>query len=333
MNAVAEQLAAQSHDPLQVNEPRKYQKLFFPYGFPAVVSTNSEVVMRAAENCWKQFERVFDTIPLDIRCLVKDGAEEELTEPARFRSQGHLISIVADRDNFASIDVNAGLSFAWATTATARNTAYLRYMFLEAMVYIQLEVRELASVHAACVQFSERGILLAGDSGAGKSSLAYACARRGWTFLSDDASALVRRSSGLKMLGNPGVFRFREAAAKLFPEFLETAVCCRPGGKQTLEVETSRLSYIRTAFESRVQAIVFLDRQGYEGGPPALLPLNQDQTWSRISTSLFQLEHPAFQERVQTVQRLLDLPSFVMRYRDLDEAVDTLQTLALRYPA
>ncbi len=52
----------------------------------------------------------------------------------------------------------------------------------------------------------------------GKSSLAYACACRGWTYVSDDASSLLRSGTERKVIGNSRLFRFRPAAVDLFPE-------------------------------------------------------------------------------------------------------------------
>ncbi len=319
-------------DPLFASTSVTHQKMFYPHGFPARLSSNSALVMKAAEASWSGSRQRFDRPPLDIRCFVADSKLECSAGPGTFRSQGHLISIVVDHENFASLDVNTGLSFAWVTTATAQNMPYLRYMFLEAMAYTQLEIRDLASVHAACVSFEGRGVLLAGDSGAGKSTLAYACATRGWTYVSDDASAFVRTSEKLDVLGVPSLFRFREAAATLFPEFQETAVSCRPGGKQTLAIETSQLPHIATAQRSRVHAVVFLDRMAYVSGPPSLVPVTEEEAWTRLTSSLFEIQHPAYEERLETFYRLLQLPTFVFRYRELDAAVSALRELALRSP-
>ncbi|MBV8867259.1 MAG: aldolase, partial [Acidobacteriaceae bacterium] len=140
-------------------------------------------------------------------------------EPPTFRSQGHLLSIVSDRENFASLDLDAGFAFGWATQATAQNQEYFRQCLLDVMIYPLLEVRHLITLHAACVMYRGRGMLLAGNSGAGKSSLSYACARRGWTFVSDDASAFQRNTLDPKVIGHPQKFRFREPVGELFPEF------------------------------------------------------------------------------------------------------------------
>jgi len=69
--------------------------------------------------------------------------------------------------------------------------------------------------HGACVARNGRGVLLSGPSGAGKTSLAYFCARNGWTYISDNESWLVRSQPGL-LLGNPHRIRFGTARASCF---------------------------------------------------------------------------------------------------------------------
>src|SRR5260370_9733348 len=73
--------------------------------------------------------------------------------------------------------------------------------------------------HAACVARQDRGVLLCGDSGAGKSSLAYGCGRRGWAYLSDDASYLMRRCAAERLvLGHPHRVRLRPDSPRVSPE-------------------------------------------------------------------------------------------------------------------
>ena len=77
-------------------------------------------------------------------------------------------------------------------------------------------------------------ICLTGVSGSGKSSLAFACARAGWTFVSDDATWLPIDEPAIAV-GRPRHARFREDAPRLFPELARYAAEQRPNGKITIE--------------------------------------------------------------------------------------------------
>lgn len=313
------------NDPLHTRVTLDHEATFYPYGFPVRLRSNSAIAIEAADRSWSTYRRRHDTAPLDIRLILSESNNPGCTEPPTFRSQGHLLSIVADHENFASLDLNAGFAFGWATTATAKNQEYFRQCLLDVMIYPLLKIAHLITLHAACVIYRGKGILLAGNSGAGKSSLSYACARRGWTFVSDDASAFQREKHTPMVIGHPQKFRFREPVGHLFPQFRHLTSTVRAYGKPTIEVRTQVIEELKIAEESAVDAIVFLNRSAYEGGPPAMLPVTPEDAWNRLSFSVWAIQMPAFEERLRALERLLAVPTYEMRYADFDPAIDLLE--------
>jgi hypothetical protein len=237
-----------------------------------------------------------------------------------------LLSIVADNENFACLDLERAFSFGWVSQKTVESTEYFRQCFLDVMIYPLLEIRYLVTLHAACVLFEGRGVLLAGDSGAGKSSLAYACASRGWTFVSDDASAFFRTATPPEVIGHPHRFRFREPVGELFPEFRGLRSTLRAYGKPTIEIRTAGLP-IETASLGPIDFIVFLNRAGFSGGAPSLIRLDPEDAWGRLLPSLWAVQLPAMHERVEALGRLMDRPLFEINYGPLDDAIDVLERL------
>jgi hypothetical protein len=313
------------NDPLFTRIPLQYEALYYPYGFPVRLRSNSATTLIAAERSWSTYRCRHDQAPLDIRLVLSESSSPACTEPPIFRSQRHLLSIVSDRENFAFLDLEAGCAFGWATEATAQNQEYFRQCLLDVMIYPLLEIRDLITLHAACVIYQGKGMLLAGNAGAGKSSLSYACARRGWVFVSDDASAFQRNAPHPKVIGHPQKFRFREPAGELFPEFRDLRSSFRSYGKPTIEVSTQSLGSIATAEESIVNAIVFINRGAYKSGPPVLTPVTVEDAWNRLSFSVWAVQMPAFQERLAALERLLAVPTYEIRYSELDPAIDLLE--------
>ena len=316
------------NDPLLTRVPLEHDCIVFPYGFPARIRSNSALVIQAAEASWSSYRQIYGAAPIEIRCLVSDSSSPARTEAPVFRSQGHLLTIISDSENFACLDLTASFSFGWVTQATAENTEYFRQCFVDVMIYPLLKVRHLVTLHAACLMFAGKGILLAGNLGAGKSSLAYACARRGWTYVSDDASAFVRNSIRPSVIGHPQKFRFREPVGELFPEFRGLKSTVRTYGKPTIEVRTNSLEQIRTADESPIDYIVFLNRADYESGPAHLHRVEPSDAWDRLRTSIWAIQLPAFDERISALKRVLRTPIFELRYREFDSAIDLLEKLA-----
>src|SRR5262249_4195642 len=168
---------------------------------------------------------------------------------------------LADAENFTVCDMRRGVAFSWLTQAALKDRLYLRYYFLEGPVLSMLQHLYLVPVHAACVNFAERGVLLCGDSGAGKSSLAYACASRGWTFVADDTISLIRAQRERRVIGNPHRIRFREAGVELFPELRRHNVVEQISGDRAIELATANVPEISTAIISPVHYVVFLNRR------------------------------------------------------------------------
>jgi hypothetical protein len=300
---------------------------FHPYGFPAVVRSNSPLVLSAARESWGHLTKRFDEPPVEVRCMVAESAATARPPEPVYRAQGNLLTATADRENYFCCDLQNGFGFGWVTPATAADTAYLRYFFVEAMVGCLVDLRHLVSVHAACVALDGHGVLLAGESGAGKSSLAYACARRGWAYCSDDASVLLRRGTGRTVIAKPDVFRFRSAAGELFPEFQQLSDHRRGNGKPTIEVATASLPGIRTAREAHIDHIVFLNRPAADAGKARLLRISESEALGRIDFSPWPQELPACGEMRATLKRLVGAPAYELRYRDLDDAADRLEQL------
>jgi hypothetical protein len=123
------------NDPLLTGVPLEHEAMFYPYGFPARILSNSASVLDAAEWSWGTNGSRYNDPPLEIRLAVLEGDSPGCVEPPVVRSQGHLLSIVADRENFASLDLSAGFAFGWVTEATVRNQNYFRECLLDAIIY------------------------------------------------------------------------------------------------------------------------------------------------------------------------------------------------------
>jgi hypothetical protein len=288
--------------------------------------------MEAAEESWGGLPRRFAAEPIEVRWLVADGGSPEFPPPV-VRAQGNLLMSVAGAGNFWCCDLRKGFGFGWVTGSVVRNVEYFRYHFLECMTLSLLDTLHVVSVHAACVELEGRGVLLAGESGAGKSSLAYACARRGWTYVSDDASSLVRRERGRMVVGSPRVIRLRAAAGALFPEFRGMPESRRGDGKPTIEVRTEALPAIRTAWQSHVEHVVFLNRRDGPSGSIGLMPVARDEALSRLYRMPWPADLPTNGEQRAALNRLLSAGVHEMLYRDLDSAVDRLEALVHGAPA
>jgi hypothetical protein len=216
--------AYERSEPVQLGDPvlsrfeMPLRETFYPLGFPLEMSTNSEEVLNSAAASWQGFTKLFDTPPSQMRVGVKGRGPSHCPPTPVCRAQQHLSCIIADGENFSIADLSQRFAFVWLTDAAVANRGYLRYFFIESPAMSMLATSYTTAIHAACVEHKGCGILLCGDSGAGKSSLSYACARAGWTYVTDDASFLVNNRSDRLVVGNCNQARFRPSATELFSE-------------------------------------------------------------------------------------------------------------------
>ncbi len=318
MQSTPEQLAKRL-DPLLSNVDLPLSALHYPLGFPLRLITNSRDVVESAQESWGLWTAEFERPPLTIRVIVRP--EGLLAPPPTFRRQGHLFSIVSDADNFAIADLRLLEGCIFVSDQTAKDHAWLRWYFVEALGYLLLAQRDTVPVHAACVAREGSGILLCGASGAGKSTLSFACARAGWTFVSDDATSLLPDSDSAA-IGRPHRARFRPDAPRWFAELERFAERVRPNGKLSLEVPLAEFPEIRTTHRCTVGALVALERG--TGARAALEPADSAEIAGQLLQDSTSYGEDGDRIREQTVRKLSRLPAYRLNYSGLEDAVALL---------
>jgi hypothetical protein len=297
---------------------------FFPLGFPVEVATNSEAVIMAARQSWGLFRATSADAPILLNLAVTDDDDEKAVPRPQFRSQGHLMSIVADARNQIICDLERGSATGWITRRVAENTPLMRLRFMESSVMSVLVATRLAAMHAALVARRGVGIAFCGESYAGKSTLAYACARSGWTLISDDGTFLDRNNTGRYAVGNPYRVRFREDAKSLFPELADFKVIRRLNGALALEVPTADLG-VETAVGHSVDHLVFLRRSRSCEARINRYSAAEALRWLEKAT-LYGPEHVRVAQR-QAYRRLVDASAWELHYSDLSDAIHVLDQL------
>lgn len=316
-------------DQLLLNVAMPYRAMFFPLGFPVEVRTNSSDVIDTAAQSWGKFSRQFDTPPIIIQLGVTSNPKGRSSLPPAplCRVQEHLASHIADQYNFVHCDLNSGFASGWVTEQTSHDALYLRYHILEAATYSVLAATRAAGLHAACIGLNGYGVLLCGDSGAGKSSLAFAAARSGWKFTCDDASYLLLECKDRLVVGNCHQFRLRDSGPILFPELEGRPVTPRAAGKPSIEIPTSELPGITTSGSAAVQAIVFLNRRQERTPELTSFPKERARTWLR--KSLLTTSTSAVRQ-LNAVENLLQAPIYELHYTHLDWAIERLNRFVQR---
>ena len=301
----------------------RLKRMFYPLGFPTEVRTNSAEVFDLMGELWGKFEKQHNIEPIHTDVHVVESDSTVCPPAPVVRIMMPLLVAVADADNYSIVDVVQSRTQITISHSTLRHRLYAKY-FLLGTPGCCISTRYTTPLHAGCVALDGRGVLLCGDSGAGKSSLSYACARAGWTYVADDGSYLLNGGDKRMVTGDCYQVRFRPTAAELFPEVRGLEITPRAAGKPSIEMPTASLPHMVCAQTTHVDFMIFLNR--HTGGPSALVPYRKDV--ARYSMQQVPFGTPeTLAAQYRAIERLLAVDVFELRYTDLDWAVNRLRTL------
>jgi len=139
---------------------------FYPLGFPAVIRTNSEGVLKQYEEMWGKFTKQHDIEPLRVEVQVVESNTAACPPEPTHRYMQPLLMCVADADNYSVVDLECCQTKIVVSRAALRHRLYAQYSLLGTPVCC-IATRYTTPVHAGCVALDGRGVLLCGDSGAG----------------------------------------------------------------------------------------------------------------------------------------------------------------------
>jgi hypothetical protein len=300
------------------------EHMFFPLGFPLRIRTNSLEALRQCEQKWGVFQQEFDTEPMETHIHVVETDHAECPPAPQYWFTENLMVMVADGGNFCAGQFPDGKTRIVVSTAALRHPHYFTQVFLDCAPALHMGTRLTTPIHAACVAIEGRGVLLCGDSGAGKTSLSYACAQSGWQFVADDTSYLLAGEASRRVIGNCHHVRFRPSAAALFPEIADEPITPRILGKPSIQLPTGPMAHVNARRSAEVDFIVFLNRR--YPGCAELSSYRKDVARCYMRQVLFGTRESKAKQYAE-IERLLTAKVLELRYDSMEWAVQRLERL------
>jgi hypothetical protein len=246
--------------------------------------------------------------------------------PARapiLRCEGPYLYQASGRDSVLVADREAGAAFGYLSPSTVADGRGLRWYWLWPGVTYLLECRGFVGVHAAAVARQGRGVLLRGRSGQGKTTLAFAAARRGFQAVTEDV--LWIDTGGATWWGAPWTFHLLPDARALFPELAGLPLARQPNGEDKVVVELEALRRGSTTPAAAAGPVVLLQRAaGARSRLEDLDAASAHRDWL-AGCAAHEREVPGYDDAVADLLR-----DGCLRLRlgdDLEAAVDLLETL------
>lgn len=206
---------------------------------------------------------------------------------------------------------------------------HTRYELIEFAVFtLAARAQGLMPLHGACVGQNGRGLLLFGDSGAGKSTASLHCLVRGMDFLAED-SIFVTPDTMLAT-GIANFLHVRCDSLSSLPVssasvIQRSPIIRRRSGVEKFEVDLRRPEFRLAASPLKVTGVVFISAQPARRGS-LLMPLRSRETIARFKKNQ---AYAANQPGWNTFRkRIAATPAFELRRgRNPAEAADALQAL------
>lgn len=255
------------HDPTLSRVPADIQLRFNALGFSLRFETNHPNVEHAARESFGPVLPDDDAAELTIRILVHQVREDPEWRPSQPLVREHLglFSISSSRSTCVSGSLNEGVAVGFISEQAAGHAEFLRFAIVQGALFSLVSPRTVSSVHSACIWRDGTMLMLRGIPGAGKSTLAYAAMRRGFSMIAEDV-VYARDGDGCMLFhGLPWIMYMLPDAARFFPELEGQLTVERANGERKIGITVNEWfpGQVRTAAE--IGPVVFVARSPDDG--------------------------------------------------------------------
>jgi hypothetical protein len=199
--------------------------------------------------------------------------------------------------------------------AVAHDLRYWKQMVLPVLLGIVSASIGVTPVHCACVVKGGSGLLLGGESGAGKSTIALSLSRNGFSYLSDDCTYLSRTGTGIRAWGLSTPVKLLPDGVSYFPELVSLDPVLSMNGEWVLNVDPTEISNVERCLSCTPRWLVFLER--HVDSPTVVKPLSSREAASRLVADLEAMPPVIFDQyeyQLETMNRLVDQECWVVQH-------------------
>jgi hypothetical protein len=181
-------------------------------------------------------------------------------------------------------------------------------------------------MHGAGLERNSKSLMLRAWQGTGKSTLAFACVRRGYRLLGEDVVWVHWDSPRQEWWGAPWTLSLLPDVQDFFPEFAGAPTTVMSNGEHKILLDLDRIAPGAAVVTTPPGILVFLERHAAEGSET--LPLTPPEAYDRFIHPLCEPAGPSTPGYTTAAEQLLARPAFLLRLGTrLDAAVGELDKL------
>lgn len=240
------------------------QTAFEIAGARCVVSTNSAAILAQLS----RWPAVASAGERDFHVSVLELAEADSADDFRemhFRGMKHFVFALFGEDTRFVLDLRRRHVAGMVSPAAARNPNFWHGTFFPIVIGILGATFGLVPLHCACLGLDGQGLLIAGNAGAGKSTLALALLQQGFSFASDEWTYVLAKDGELTLhtLGSPA--KLLSDAARFFPALQQLPLQTAMNGELSYQVDVSAWQATAPITQSLPSRLLFLQRVNVPG--------------------------------------------------------------------
>jgi hypothetical protein len=282
---------------------------FVAAGAVCSLATNCAQLLDAARGTFLPAGPASGAVDISMRFWVEDGGSARPPWPKPYvRGLGYLVFAGFDVRSSVLVDLRTQRIIGRFSAAMAADAGYWKTVVFPMLLSIIGGSVGLVELHASCVAKDGMGLLLAGPSRSGKSTLAMAFARLGFHVLSDDRTFCSLKHGTLTAWGLPRPLKLRREAAAWFDGLRGMEPTDVQNGERVFHLELEQ----RTLPFCRPRMLVFLERRQECGF--SMTAIGRSEARSRIERELLVETDEAACKQAGPLDELLSLPPCLLRY-------------------
>ncbi len=250
--------------------------------------TNSPELMAVMQNVSQPDENGFRAPDLALSFYVDfDSSDGDARSRPYFRALEHLYYGTYGPNDSVLVDQRNRRVVGSVCAATARDLNYWKRVILPCLAGITSACVGITPLHCACVVKDQFGLLIHGESGAGKSTIALSLSLNGFSYLADDCTYVSASKNQLQCWGSSAPLKLVPDAVTYFPQLASLALGESLNGELSYEIDPVAEFGVRCASNCDPRWIIFIERS--HRSKPAFHKISSSEAADRLASDLEQL--------------------------------------------
>jgi hypothetical protein len=247
--------------------------------------------------------------------IVVDEPSLEAAERPHFRGLHHVVTATFGSSNVFVFDILRRKLSASVSGAVARDYQFWKEKLVPITLGILGAAIGLVPMHCACLESEGDGLLIAGISGTGKSTLSVALSQGGFNYVSDDWTYLSQHNGKFVAHGTSAPVKLLPDAVNHFRTLQSCHLQTSMNGELAYEVDIAETFGAQAEQGCEPRWLVFLERTSRPGGE--FTPMSSAAARTYLNSSVERLPiqlSEAEATRRQIIEKVSQLPSWRFSY-------------------